>query len=469
MELSAFDDNFVNRSVNVSLLLVFDAILDAERLHSTLEALVRSEHWNRISAERKTRNGRMILCQSENPDDSVSPIEYMHTVQKSRIFEHPKVAKLLGTPTVPTVLGTITDIQDTLCLSVEGFGKRLDKQLGLHVVSFLDATSIILRWHHTLCDATGMGLIVQAWTAMLRSDPAGVPNIMSTNVDHLADVGRNPPEPHYLESQRMTFLGSLAKLTYENLGGIFSGWETRAVCLPAAFLKNYRAHAEANLDYSGQGHKPEFLTDGDLISAWWARLLISSQTSTPSDRSVLINNAVSYRSALQPNPLPEIAGFLPNAVGFATAMITVKDVLEKNVSYIACAVRDSILKARTRGQIEAYASLLRNSPQQLFPLFGSASTSLVFVTNWSKSNFWATTFSGAEAGDVARDNTGQVGSGLPRIFAAWPTPNFMNGMIILGKDAVGNYWVNITLTAKLWNKFEPLMKKETERIYASTS
>ncbi|UKZ80170.1 hypothetical protein TrVFT333_007927 [Trichoderma virens FT-333] len=405
LELSSFDDNL--------------------RLHSTLETLARSEHWNRISAERKIQNGRVVLCQSENPDSSVSPIEYMNTVEDRRILVHPKVAKLLEITTVPTVLGTMKDIQDILCLSVKGFEKRLDKQLGLHVVSFLDATSIILRWHHTLCDATGMSLIVQAWTALLRSDPGGIPKIMNTNVDHLADIGRNPPEPHYLESKRMTFMGTMAKLAYENIGAY-------------------------SPDYSGQGHKPEFLSDSDLISAWWTRLLIFSQTSTPSDVSVAINNAVSYRSALQPDPLPESTNFLPNAVGFATAMITAKDVLEKN--------------RPGRG----VGALLRNSPQQMFPLFGSASTYLVFITNWSKSNFLAMNFSAAEAGDVTKDNIGQVGSGLPRILAAWPTPNFMNGIIILGKDSVGNYWVNITLTAKLWNKFVPLMEKETERIYATT-
>ncbi|EHK22058.1 uncharacterized protein TRIVIDRAFT_126992, partial [Trichoderma virens Gv29-8] len=461
LELSSFDDNLVNRSVNVNLLLFFDTVLNAERLHSTLETLARSEHWNRISAERKIQVSHRLSYNNLSAIALISPIEYMNTVENRRILVHPKVAKLLEITTVPTVLGTMKDIQDILCLSVKGFEKRLDKQLGLHVVSFLDATSIILRWHHTLCDATGMSLIVQAWTALLRSDPGGIPKIMNTNVDHLADIGRNPPEPHYLESKRMTFMGTMAKLAYENIGGIFTGFETRAVCLPAAFLKKYRAHAEANLDYSGQGHKPEFLSDSDLISAWWTRLLIFSQTSTPSDVSVAINNAVSYRSALQPDPLPESTNFLPNAVGFATAMITAKDVLEKNVSYIACAVRDSILKSKTRGQAEVWGALLRNSPQQMFPLFGSASTYLVFITNWSKSNFLAMNFSAAEAGDVTKDNIGQVGSGLPRILAAWPTPNFMNGIIILGKDSVGNYWVNITLTAKLWNKFVPLMEKET--------
>ncbi|KZL64682.1 family regulatory protein [Colletotrichum incanum] len=113
------------------------------------------------------------------------------------------------------------------------------------------------------------------------------------------------------------------------------------------------------------------------------------------------------------------------------------DVSKKPLSYLASEIRRSIAAQDTRDQIEAYSSLVRqNTRNKSPPLFGDGSMELVMCSNWHKANVYG--FDVSAAAVKPRDTPL-----LPSYVQNAQGPyNFADGIMILGKDTHGNYWLS---------------------------
>jgi len=132
-----------------------------------------------------------------------------------------------------------------------------------------------------------------------------------------------------------------------------------------------------------------------------------------------------------------------------------KDLLQKPLSYLASHIRRSIEEQGSREQIEAYTSIIRmDSKNKAPPFFGESSMQLLMFSNWQKANMYGTDLSAAAA--KPRDTPL-----LPSYVQSMQGPyNFSDGIIIVGKDTEGNYWLSGYRVKGLWEMMEREMGKE---------
>lgn len=325
-------------------------------------------------------------------------------------------------------------------------------QLGLHIVSFKDKTLVCLDWPHTLMDAMGKRALLDAWTLMLQGRPNEIASPQGAYVDPLADLGKNPTEPHKLASERLSMFG-LAQYGVSNILDFFRSQENRMVCVPGPFVAKLREEALA--DIQSNPEMCSFLSEGDVLCAWWTRLAtpdLSSKT------TVVLNNAYSLRKPLAKDLLPINNGpYVSNAIGFLNVLLTAQEIFDRPLSHVASAIRYSIEELGTREQVEAFAAMWRESSGKLPPFFGNRGMHMITFSNWSKAGLFETDFSaavvtpgkefGKKPGRPSYIQNNQFGLILP------------NGFPIIGKDNDGNYWLSGYMNKGHWGKIEEQLAK----------
>ena len=155
--------------------------------------------------------------------------------------------------------------------------------------------------------------------------------------------------------------------------------------------------------------------------------------------------------------IPDGRPFLSNCVGFLVTLMPVKDILQRPLSHLASQIRNTIKEQGSRAQVEAYTSLIRKDPSNRAPpFFGDSSMKLFMFSNWQKANMYGTDLSAAAV-------TPRTTPLLPSYVQSVQGPyNFTDGLIIVGKDAEGNYWMSGYRAKGLWGMMEKKMAEDTE-------
>jgi hypothetical protein len=325
-------------------------------------------------------------------------------------------------------------------------------QLGLHVVTFRDTTLVTLSWPHTLMDAQGKKALLDAWCLMLDGKDDEVEALYGADTDPFTTLGTAPTEPHKLASQQMGIFGLVGYGLGQAMDFIRKQ-ENRMVCVPVSFIQKLRDEAIAELASaeSDPSAPNPFLSEGDVLCAWWTRLAVSHLPPT-SAQTVVLNNAYDIRKHI----IPEEARYVSNAIGFINVMFSVKDIVEKPLSYVASSLRSAITELGTREQVEAFFALVRGSSGKLPPFFGDRNMHMITYSNWTKANLFDVDFSSAlvESDDTKRVKpiyiqNNQLGLILP------------NGFPIIGKDNDGNYWLSGYMNSSHWEGIEKLLAMDT--------
>jgi len=372
--------------------------------------------------------------------------------------EHPIASRLPKPSTRPAVVGDPDDF--VKLFRREGGPVKLDDylntdapQIGLHVVSFKDKTLVCLYWPHTLMDAMGKRALIDAWTLMLQGRADEVLPAHGADVDPLAELGTSPTEPHKLEAQRISMFG----LAQYGLGNVLDFWRTqenRVVSVPDSFVAKLREIAERDL--ASVSEKPPFLSEGDILCAWWTRLAVS-HLPRDSKRTVVLNNAYSLRAPLAGDLLPASAGpYVSNAIGFVPVLMPVSEITGGTLGNVAAAIRRAIGELGTRAQVEAFAAAWRGSSGKLPAFFGDPGMHMLTYSNWCKAKLFETDFSAA----VVTPGEGSGKSGRPSYIQNNQFGLILpNGFPIIGKDLEGNYWLSGYMNKGHWAKIEEQLAK----------
>ena len=388
-------------------------------------------------------------------------IAYSHVDHNMDIRDHAVGSRLPKPTTQPAVVG---DPDDFHCLMLpEGAPVKLDDylttdapQIGLHVVSFTDATLVSLYWPHTLFDAMGKRALLDAWTLVLQGRDDKVLPLYGVETDPLAEFGKHPTEPYKLAERAM----SIPMLIQYGLSHIFEfvgAQETRMVCIPASFMKKLREETLQDLAAQSENGEGLFLTDGDIICAWWLRLA-TAHLPRSSDRTLVVNNAYQLRNVLEKDLLPPGNAHVFNATGFINVVMTTKDVFEKPTSYIALQFRRAIEELGTREQVESFAAMIRASRYKLPPFFGDRTMHMVTFSNWGKAKLFETDFSAALRDPGLSPQNSSHRPGKPRYIQNCQFGlTLPNAFPIIGKDGNGNYWISGYLNKGQWQKMEQLL------------
>lgn len=218
------------------------------------------------------------------------------------IKQHPLAGQLPEPSPRPAVVGD--PVQFTPLAVPPGSPSSLDDYLyqdrgllGLHVVTFTDATLVVLYFSHTTLDLMSWGAILTGWTAELdgRLDDIPVPlggDPGDDNFDLMSELGTKPTEPHVLAAHHMPMSGLVGFGLRNSLDLAVRPKECRIVCIPGSFVDRLRAQALEELRdeaaRNGATGPAPFLSHGDVLSAWWTRLTVSQLLSPESERTITI-------------------------------------------------------------------------------------------------------------------------------------------------------------------------------------
>lgn len=229
-------------------------------------------------------------------------VTYSHDHHDMPIKQHPLASQLPEASNRPAVVGDPE--QFTPLARPPGTPTSMDDylyqdrgQIGLHVITFADATLVVLYYTHTTMDLMGWGALLAAWTEEIhgRGDEISVPlggDPGDEGFDPMSELGTKPTEPHLLADHHMPISGLVGFGLRNSLDLAVRPKECRIVCIPGKFVDKLHAQAlkelEAEHAKAGATGPPRFLSHGDVLSAWWTRLTVSQLLTSDSERTITV-------------------------------------------------------------------------------------------------------------------------------------------------------------------------------------
>ena len=338
-----------------------------------------------------------------------------------------------------------------------------EPQLALHVVSFRDATLVSLSMPHTLTDGTGGGYIYKAWSLALQGRDDEIADFHGYGSDPLAGFGTAPTEPYLHADQLLTgWRGFLFKL-WQMWDAVRHRSEARILCMPAAVMTDLRQTAIKEIR-AETGDQKAFMSDNDVLVAWFTRLAISGFPQN-SNKTIRIMNAFQLVTVLADDRLPAAKAYVSNAAMEIYTFLTAREIFARPLSAVAYAIRQSMAQGGTRAQAEALAAIKRQTAAETgvpWPIFGDPSMEMMSFSNWSKGKYFETDMSAAVVRMGRSPSARANGPGIPSYihFNAWSTAFQLRNIVpIFGKDAAGNYWLEAPLRAGVWDLIDKQLKE----------
>ncbi|KAI7782915.1 hypothetical protein LA080_012788 [Diaporthe eres] len=461
--LRYFDDTPLWRAFILYYMFAFDSVLDPAKLKSGLELLA---------------NGDLEyhLPEAAGTNENYQVISYSHVVYATAAAQHPTACYIpkpaTGRPSVVVDPDKLENLfrPDGAPTKMDDYLKGDIPQIGLHIVSFLDKTIIAIYFPHTLMDGMSMAPFLDAWIMALQGRASEIPQPFGTgghahelSNDPLIEFGTEPTVKHVLASHKMSIAG-IAGWMLHNVTSFFAGLENRMVCVPASTMA--RLHEEAIIDSEvdrNGDEPPPFFSDGDVLCAWWTRLLLATEIVPHSpDKTIVLNSAYSLRKILfdsqvepsgieETQPAPSSSNvYVSNLVAFFNVILTAGDILQQPLYRTALAIRTALNTQRTRPQAETFLYMWRKSWGKMPPMFGNWKMDLITFSNWTRAKLFDRDFSAATveaevAGRPVRPTyvqNNQFGLKLPNAFP------------IMGRDTSGNYWLSGYLKRGHWTRIE---------------
>ncbi|KAI8939528.1 hypothetical protein NX059_003297 [Plenodomus lindquistii] len=481
--LYRFDDTMPFASLAFDYNMYFEDVLDAEKLAGALWKLLERPGWRKLGARlRKNAKGKLEYHVPAQYTKQRPPIKFSSVKHDFSVADHPvhnlvrKSNGTLQTFSTETPFRDLLDLKDTPRVLADWLYTDTP-QLGLHVVTFTDATFVTLSWGHTLLDAMGRRALLDAWVAVLDGRDDDVLEFFGYDSDPLDTLGAPVPpsskdervesdnepviEEFVMKKHLLTGLSKLHFIFNFIWEAVFHPKESpRMICMPGAYLARLRQEAHADLDtapahlltYDTQTLKP-FISDGDILISWTIRLLTAANPALHSTtRPLLILNVLGLRALINtpaagyPAIIPKDKVYIHNVAGAAfTLFPRADDILTQPLGHVAARIRKDLSAQSTRAQVEAGQRIARENPN---PLYGSGRMGLSAFSNWAKAKLYNVDFSAAIIEEHAVMDP-KSSRGKP-VFIQ-PDGTISNGFSIrgsgncIGTDHNGDVWISVML------------------------
>lgn len=441
------------------VLMRFNEILDAHKMHQSLVRVLEREDWRKLSGRiRRDEKGQLQL-RVPRPFTAERPaVRYTHETFDLDIGEHPLGKQLPKTTEEPSLQHS--SYFGEFCWAPGAPGHLADYLRGdeppiaLRVTSFRDATLVAVSWSHVLTDAMGFANLVKAWCQTLAGRESEIAVVADPKVDAAAPIWeREPPvaEPYIWNAMMLTGLKFfwfvicfVWELVYwRNVGA-------RTLFLPAPFIARLRKQAEQDVPEGA------FISDGDILCVWLARLIVAVRQQS---RPVTLLNVVDLRSRV-PSVFEKDKIYLQNLSMPSITFLNSSSMLSGSLGALALEVRQSISLQTTEAQISAIyrISMPHVKSKGNAPLFGEPNAVLLPVSNWSKAKFLELIdFSPAVISTGTDSAVPQILSGKPIYMITSQvkqSPLIRNTAVIIAKDYAGNYWVNLYMAEGMFATVE---------------
>jgi hypothetical protein len=383
------------------------------------------------------------------------------------ISDHETASKLPRTADKPTIFPS-PDLFSSFVRSVDA-PKKLDDwiysdrpQLSIHTVSFDDATILTITWPHTLADVMGIAIFLNAWTALLRGDPSAVPKLQDFRSNPLTLLGQRTLPVKYMHfgdvlgpKDRLCFAGLyiLDRLRYRRE-------ERRTICLPASCLQNLRRAAldELSTPMFLEGKSIPFVSEGDVLLAWWVRTLYGALGLRP-NKTIMVCNVLNLRTSLHETFMSVGSVYMGNALCMSPTFLKGRQILDEPLGQTALRIRRSLSKQRTTEQVEAMAALQLQAIERTgYPaLVGDPQMLILPCSNWHKARLFDMDFSAAVCPDSSKPNAQRsLNVGKPSYVNGihYSPLSLRNVLSVIGKDAAGNLWLTGVLRTGAWTQIQ---------------
>lgn len=270
--------------------------------------------------------------------------------------------------------------------------------LSLHVTSFADATVVAVAWPHVLMDAMGLQALLRNWSLVLNGRAGEVLPLIGVHNDPMQEAVESdtrPKEELVVEKLAVGPLGIIILLFRLLWLKLWSpGFERRTVVLPQDTL--HRLCQRARRDIDKEHDKSAFISEGDVLAAWSARMLAASQ---PKPSPVTVANFINVRFRMA--SLKERSGeYLQNMLQFVYASLPSK-CDNAPLGRMALSYRRQLAEQSTEPQMLSYIRMQLDHVQAkggLRLMFGDARAAMLTVNNLAKVDFFHNIdFSGAVA------------------------------------------------------------------------
>ncbi|PTU24762.1 hypothetical protein P175DRAFT_0506344 [Aspergillus ochraceoroseus IBT 24754] len=445
--LHSWDIGDHNQVYSQVLTFQFDAVLDQQVLEDAFQRLLQTGGWRKLGARlRKNDSGQLEYHIPSGFSEERPGVLFTSTKHDTKLQNHPVFRHLPQGTRKPSILPEST--MDLLpFVTYPGSPRTIDDwlgadipQLAIHTVTFENATLLTMTYPCTLTDATGTAAILQAWAATMRGKTAEVvPEFAGFREDPLERVGETGnPDQFVLFKDILSTWGTVVFVVRDLWDQFwYPDYEKRLLCVPGEFLTQMRTDLMQELGDDLPDGKDPFISEGDVLVAWWTRMAAEAHGTAP-DRLLALLNIMGVRSLY----LPARDGiYIGNAGLPCYTLLPAGEACTMKLSALAWRLRQCLTVQREREQIEAHASLMKRDGH--FPLIGDPTMELFTFSNWHKGKFFNIDFSAAR---MERDGDLSPACSptciVQNVHVRGDKPLRFTGAVIVGKDPLGNWWVD---------------------------
>ncbi len=316
---------------------------------------------------------------------------------------------------------------------------------------------------------------MKAWTSVLAGKEDEVPPLMSFKQDpvELISAGSKAKPESYVLHKWMLKGTSFYKFVANQMSEMvwYPGVETRMICLPGALIARLKSQAvddvkSAQID-AGKDEK-SFVSAGDAVSAWIARIAVSALR-LPLSQPVALANVLDTRGVVGTQILSDGTAYAGNMCVQFFTYVSAGELAEESLGATALRIRRALDEQRTVQQFEAYVATHKEATAAgRLSLFGPWNMVMMNLSNWHKARFFEYDFSAAirqcpaEDGMVSVGENGTRAGGKPAYISTTGHENVpvssRNVGCLVGKDREGNWWMNWTMRKGAWPAFVEVAK-----------
>ncbi|OJI95806.1 hypothetical protein ASPVEDRAFT_77587 [Aspergillus versicolor CBS 583.65] len=476
LPVSLWDSANIRRKWCLHYCFRFNDVLDPGELHNSLERLMQIGEWRRLGARiRMNSNGGLEYHIPERYDESRPGFEFNVTNYDIPLESHYLAEKLPRATAQPSVQGCQEEAVRSLFLHPQ-HPRTLDDWLfsdrpllDIHVVAFEDATLVSVTFMHILTGASGMRLILRAWSNVLNGREDEVGQLKGIGEDLLTDQsnGSEPTEyAHY--DNRVT---GIKKWVFAICALWDKFWypsvESRVICIPGPYVDKLRNEGIEELSHAAAPGQPSpFISHGDVLLSWGARTIVKARGAFPS-RPLAVFNTFNVRPTLLQKSASDNTAFIANACLMSPTFLSVGDALNLSLGQVASQFRASLVEERTKAQSQAQLAMKREAlVANGSTAFGMDPRSVVIgCTNFHQARFFDIDFSSAVRCPKRHSGGPSERIGRPVCMLVGRDvagPDLWTMGNVLGKDGDGNWWLTWKLPTQTW----PAFQRELESLRA---
>ncbi|KAF9027403.1 hypothetical protein BDZ89DRAFT_808633 [Hymenopellis radicata] len=253
--------------------------------------------------------------------------------------------------------------------------------IALHLTMFADVTCIGFSIPHCFADMLGVGIILDAWCAVLAGN-APPPLYEEDNI--LASFGAVYPETEEgVRRLREKKLSSMQVPSAEegNVGYDAIQEEERMLFVPCKVIEKYRA--EGFHEFRARGLADAWIGEHDVLTAMLMKLNLSQYPSTANDTPHVMAFTANLRGRIP--LLPESPPvYLHNAVTIMTVRpIPICELKGMSIGQIALRIRETIISQRTPDELEHTMCIMKETARLgRSPRFFDSTQRGFMVSSW---------------------------------------------------------------------------------------